>query len=492
MAMHLKPYPAMKPSGSEWLGDVPKHWALRPLKAVLSKNDSGVWGGDPDEGDGSATVVLRSTEQTVDGGWATSSPARRLLSEREKASALLEVGDLVVTKSSGSELHIGKTSLVTANIAELGACFSNFMQRLRCRRGFEPRLVWYLLNSPIGRQQLVFNSNTTTGLANLNGTILGDVITPVPPIAEQAAIVRYLDYVDRRISRYIRAKQRLIELLEEEKQVIINRAVTRGLDPNVPLKPSGVEWLGDVPEHWEAVPLKRISSLDNSGSYGSEPEQGEQVLPVATTAQIDSAGNFSVERMPLRGFSTSEAQRYVCRAGDILIVKSSGSIFNVISGKAGIIRPETPEFSFSNFLLRIVADPSRVEPEYLFLVLNGHLTKERVKRMVSGSTYPNLKVADYVAARVPVPPLSEQRAIVSAASPETAMVDRAAKAAENEIALLGEYRTRLIADVVTGKLDVREAAAGLPEADPADLEDIIEIHGAAAPEFAPELEEVAT
>ncbi len=95
-------------------------------------------------------------------------------------------------------------------------------------------------------------------MGNLNGTIIGECRFGLPPLAEQAAIVRFLDYADRRIRRYIRAKQKLIKLLEEQKQAIIHRAVTRGLDPNVRLKPSGVEWHGDVPEHWDVVALKRV------------------------------------------------------------------------------------------------------------------------------------------------------------------------------------------------------------------------------------------
>ena len=176
-----KPYPAYRPSGVEWLGEIPAHWETIRLKSVLARNDSGVWGDEPGNHEG--TIILRSTEQTIDGGWAISDPAMRGLSPREKADALLAVGDLVVTKSSGSELHIGKTSLVTEDVAQLQACFSNFMQRLRCLPALEPKLTWYVLNSPVGRQQLIFNSSTTTGLANLNRTILGELVTPIPPLS---------------------------------------------------------------------------------------------------------------------------------------------------------------------------------------------------------------------------------------------------------------------------------------------------------------------
>ena len=99
-------YPSYRDSGVEWLGEVPEHWAVRPLKSVLTRNEGGVWGGDPEDNEG--TIVLRSTEQTVDGGWSIDNPARRVLSSQERREAVLAAGDLIVTKSSGSELHIGK------------------------------------------------------------------------------------------------------------------------------------------------------------------------------------------------------------------------------------------------------------------------------------------------------------------------------------------------------------------------------------------------
>ena len=129
-------YPAYKDSGVPWIGEVPVTWEVKPVKWLLDNNDGGVWGDDPTGEDD--TLVLRSTDQTVDGNWKLTDPAPRKLSAKEKASALLVEGDLVVTKSSGSSLHIGKTTLVTADIAKQGCCYGNFMQRLRVNSSFTP------------------------------------------------------------------------------------------------------------------------------------------------------------------------------------------------------------------------------------------------------------------------------------------------------------------------------------------------------------------
>ncbi len=242
-----KPYPAYKDSGVEWLGKVPAHWETCRLKSRLVKNDSGIW---RDHHDPVGTIVLRSTEQTVSGGWKIENPARLRLSDVEREAYLLQVGDLVVTKSSGSADHIGKTSLVTEEVAALGCVFSNFMQRLRLGENTDPKLIWYYLNSPIGREQLVFQSTTTTGLGNLNGKILGSVVVALPSLPEQTAIAEYLDAQTAKIDAAIAAVRREIELLREYRERLIADVVTGKVDvrevaerlPDEP--PEEAEWMG--------------------------------------------------------------------------------------------------------------------------------------------------------------------------------------------------------------------------------------------------------
>jgi type I restriction enzyme, S subunit len=218
-------------------------------------------------------------------------------------------------------------------------------------------------------------------------------------------------------------------------------------------KNSGDEWLSEVPEHWEVLPLKHFAEVDNSGCYGVEPADGEHIRPVATTAQIDSEGKFDVVRMSDRGFSAQELARYECSPGDVLIVKSSGSAENIISGKAGLVRSDTPAFVFSNFLMRLRHRKDVCLPSFLYSLLISHLTRERIKQMCSTTTYPNLQVGLYTSAKLPCPPLNEQTQIARFLDHETARIDALIEEQQRLIELLKEKRQAVISHAVTKGLD---------------------------------------
>lgn len=270
--MSLPRYGEYKDSGVEWLGQVPKHWDVYRFKWLIERNDGGVWGDDPDGIND--TIVLRSTEQTVDGCWQIDEPAKRKLTERDRVSALLEVGDLLLTKSSGSALHIGKTTLVDEDVADLGACYSNFMQRLRVRDLLCPKLAWYVLNNGLARVQLDLLSNSTTGLANLNGTIIGELLLAWPPKDEQVAITAFLDRETGKIDALIAEQEKLLRLLAEKRQATLSHAVTKGLNPDAPMKDSGVRGWGRCLSIGEYVHYAAWSSQSSrAGAQNATPEK---------------------------------------------------------------------------------------------------------------------------------------------------------------------------------------------------------------------------
>ena len=334
----------------------------------------------------------------------------------------------------------------------------------RFENAHEPRYFHYLLRS-VGAKARIKTASTgiVESRLRLYSNGLGNIELPVPPIDEQRGITTFLGHFDHLVSSAIAAKKKTIALLNEQKQAIIHKVITQGLDATAPVKPSRVDWVSAIPSHWQEFPLRRLAVCENSGSYGTESATDLVEMPVATTAQIDRDGNFHVTRMPRRFFTPTELARYTCREGDVLVVKSSGSAANVISGKCGIVRSDTPTFVFSNFLARFTARAPLILPEYLYLLLTSYLVRERVKRMVATTTYPNLRMNEYRGSLLPVPPIEEQNQILDRLRKSIESTDRATELLHREVTLLNEYRARIIFDVVTGKLDVREAAAILPD-----------------------------
>ena len=261
----------------------------------------------------------------------------------------------------------------------------------------------------------------------------------LPPIIEQTAIVRYLNYTTERIQSYINAKERLINLLEEQRQAIIQRAVTRGLDPNVRLKPSGIEWLGEVPVHWHIRRLKWLIRCRSGDGISTEDVASKKTIEKSFPV---IGGNGTM------GFGNSTNCNQIA-----LAIGRVGAL----CGNVHIIKP--PVWITDNALV-ISADLNLVSIEYLATILKtrnlNELADKTAQPLITGTRIKN----EYI----PFPPPPEQTAIVEYLEKATADIDSATHRARREIELLKEYHTRLSADVVTGKLDVREAAFKLPEA----------------------------
>ncbi len=277
----------------------------------------------------------------------------------------------------------------------------------------------------------------------------------LPPLPEQAAIVRYLDYVDRRIRRYVAAKVRLVGLLEEEKQAVITRAVTRGLDPNAPLKPSGVDWLGDVPAHWEVIRNGQLFVQRNETGFPELP-----ILEVSLRTGVrlrDFRDSHRKQIMSVR----SEYKRAV--KGDVAY-----NMMRMWQGAVGVVPTDglvSPAY--------VVAKPRRgTEPRYFSALFRTTAYMVEVDKYSRGIVKDRNRLywEDFKQMPTPYPPLEEQVLISDAIARSMEAVNNDVNRMHRQIDLIQEYRTCLIADVVTGKLDVREAAAHLPdEADDRDL-----------------------
>ena len=335
---------------------------------------------------------------------------------------------------------------------DIPAVSSNFIARLPVREGFNSSFLTFLHSVLYSTGVNKRSIKQTTGIQNLDSSAyLGESVA-YPPLCEQAAIVRYLDYVDRRVRRYVAAKERLIGLLEEEKQAVIHRAVTRGLDPNVPLKPSGVEWLGDVPAPWEIRRLSQASAILR-GKFMHRPRNDPSLYdgpyPFIQTGDIASASKTILEyRQTLneRGLAVST-------------MFPKGTLVMTIAANIGDVATLNFDACFPDSVVGFFPN-KHMHRDHLYYSLLA--MKRELLREAPVNTQGNLNVDRIGSRKLALPPLIEQAAIVQYLDKATSDIDASIDRARRQIELLQEYRTRLIADVVTGKLDVREAAAGLP------------------------------
>ena len=270
MTSHLQPYPAYKPSGVDWLGNVPAHWDLAQLGRIgrFSKGSGGTKADEAPEG----VPCIRYGDLYTSHKYHIRA-SRSFVTEADASNYTpLRYGDILFAGSGETIEEIGKSAV---NLIETQACCGGDVILFRPEREMDARFSGYAIDCPQSQYQ---KSSMGRGITvmHIYGSELKYLWMALPPLAEQIAIARYLDHADRRIQRYIQAKEKLIALLHEARQATIHRAVTRGLNPDVPLKPSGVDWLGDVPVHWEISRVKsEFVSLNHRRVPPNAVERGE-------------------------------------------------------------------------------------------------------------------------------------------------------------------------------------------------------------------------
>ncbi len=468
MAAELKPYPAHRDSGVEWLGEVPAYWEVRRLRTIAEMRVSNV---DKHSRDGERPILLCNyvdvykTDRIRTGMPLMTATAASAEIERFR----LRPGDVLITKDSEACNDIGVPALVEG--ASDNTICGYHLALLRPFSGcVSGGFLFRAVQSSAVAYQFHIHANGVTRYG-LTHNAIKSVWVPLPPPPEQAAIVRCLDYADRRIRRYIRAKQELIALLEEQKQAIIHQAVTGQIDvrtgrPYPAYKSSGLDELGDVPEHWEVVALKRLLTqlIDCEHKTAPSVSAGDHYV-VRTTAvragTIHWDGTYCTD-----GASYMEwTRRGVPQVGDVIFTREApaGEACLVPGGRRVCLGQRT-------VLLR--PRPTLYDPAFLVHMIYGGPPRIHVQAASQGSTVGHFNVDDIGRMPVLAPPLKEQGAIVQVLKGHTDGIDHARHVLEDEVRLLQEYRTHLIADVVTGKLDVRNAAAALPEVDPLAADEI--------------------
>ena len=456
----LPPYPAYKPSGVQWLDDVPEHWGVRRLRTIAEMRVSNV---DKHTKDGEFPVRLCNYVDVYKNDRISQAmPFMTATASRDEIERFrLEPSDVLITKDSEAWDDIGVPSLVVESADNLLSGYH--LALLRPSKAVLGEYLNLALQSKGVAYQFHVRANGVTRYG-ITHTGIQSVRIPLPPLPEQQAIVRYLDHVDGRIRRLVDAKRRLIALLGEERQAVINQAVTRGLDPNAPLKPSGVDWLGDIPAHWEAKQLGRIGKF-SKGSGGTKDDEVGAGVPCVRYGDLYTSHKYNVQRT--RTFISNEkAPAYTqIQFGDILFAGSGETLEEIGKSAVNLIQGEA----------RCGGDVIILRPSFqMDAAFSGFLVDSRQAQlqksaMGQGFTVMHIYSSELKYLWVALPPIDEQAAIVAHIEEATGEIDSAIGKTRRQIELLEEYRTRLIADVVTGKLDVRQAAAQLPEESSAEL-----------------------
>jgi len=437
----LKPYPKLKDSGVPWLGEVPAVWEVRKLRGILRRVT------ERNRPDLPLLSVVRE-RGVIRRDTTAEDENHNFIPDDLSNYKVVRTGQFAMNKmkawqgSYGVSQYEGIVSPAYF-VFDLAEVESRFFHTAIRSRAYVPSFAQASDGVRIGQWDLAEPR-------------MREIAFAIPTLSEQVAIVRFLDHADRRIRRYIRAKQKLIKLLEEQKQAIIHRAVTRGIDPNVRLKPSGVEWLGDVPEHWEVHPMRRRWSVTDCKHLTVPFVDNADGIPLASVREVQSfeLSLAKAKRTTEDSFKSLIEGGRQPRRGDLIYCR------NVSVGAAAIVNTDEPLAMGQDVcLIRSNAESQR----YLNYFLRSPAMQHQLALLQIGSTFNRINVADIKALVIVVPPRREQDSIVDVLDAELAEANRAQALATNEMSLLREYRTRLFADVVTGKLDVREAAARLPQ-----------------------------
>ena len=454
-ASNKTPYPDYKPSGVEWLGEVPAHWAVRRLctavsilnGATPSTNEEKYW-------DGEVLWLTPEDLGALEHRGITDS-RRRISKEGYSSCGASLAGPGSIALSTRAPIgHLG--------ILESPGCTNQGCRLLVPRLNLEPAWLYWVLGAV--RSELQSTGQGTT-FAELSGSKLGDFRVPFPPFPEQAAIARFLDHATSRIDRYIYAKEELIALLEEQKRAIIHEAVTGQINvrtgrPYSTYRDPGVEWLDEIPRHWA---IRRLGTVARVFS-GSTPSRSQPAYWVEGTVPWLNSSKVN-DRVVIK--PSEYVTRRALQECSIAVVPRGAVIVGLVGqgrtrGLTALLGIDT---TISQNLAAIVPTGSLTGSflQYLLSAQYGHL-----RDLGRGGNQEALNCDLVGRLRVHIPSVVEQAAISGHLDRCLTTIRAARTRIDRQIALVKDYRARLINDSVTGKLDVREAAAGLDEKVTAD------------------------
>ena len=441
--MSFPRYPEYKDSGVEWLGTVPVHWDLVPLKQMISRIESGtsVNAIDTPAGDGELGVL--KTSCVYHGHFDADENKAVIPDEYDRVACPVTAGTLVVSRMNTPDL-VGAAGVV--HVSHENLFLPDRLWQVHFD-GADPNFVHHWTHTPAYRAQVEMAcAGTSSSMQNLGQDQFRCFVIPRPSYSEQTAIATFLDRETAKIDALVAEQEKLIALLQEKRQAVISHAVTKGLDPSVPMKDSGVEWLGKVPEHWEVKRLKYLGDAFIGLTYDPQDVTDSESGTLVLRSSNVQGGQIFYDDNVYVGMKIPE--KAITQEGDILICSRNGS--RALIGKNALIDQQSAGVAFGAFMT-VFRSPFN---SYLKWVLNSQLFEFQSGAFLT-STINQLTVSNLYGFEIPLPPESNRKEISAFLDTATRRIDVLVAEACTAITLLQERRTALTSAAVTGQIDVR-------------------------------------
>lgn len=437
-------YEEYKDSGMSWIGQVPTQWKRSRLKFLFSHSNAGVWG-EEEKGDENDIACFRVADFDYQKGYlGFDKLTMRNITAKELDGRLLTEGSLLIEKSGGGDATpVGR--VVRFNYEDKATC-SNFVHFVTVDESHNSDFLYYYFYAMYANKENLLYFNQTTGIQNLKvGEYLGQTIF-IPTYEEQQAIASYLDEKCGKINDAIDVQKKKIDLLNELKQTIITNAVTKGLNPNAPMKDSGVEWIGEVPTHWEVMKTSLAFLGIGSGTTPSTSRKEyyteEDGLYWLQTGDLND-GEITDTSKKITSLAADECNLKFYPTDSVVIAMYGATI-----GKVGLLKISTS----TNQACCVLPKSKLCIPAFAFYLFIG--AKKQLLIDAMGGGQPNISQDIIKKLKVSIPPISEQRIIVGHIADEVSKIDAQISKANRRIELLNELKQSVITEAVTGKIKV--------------------------------------
>ncbi|WP_028030884.1 restriction endonuclease subunit S [Gemmobacter nectariphilus] len=450
----MRRYPAYRDSGVDWLGEVPDGWEVRPFRQLISRIESGTSVNAVDAPALDGEIAVLKTSCVYAGAFDPNENKVVVPDEIDRVACPLRPDSLIVSRMNTPDL-VGAAGHVTEALPNI--FLPDRLWQITFK-GLMTRFAYFFTLSPLYRDQVrIACAGTSSSMQNLAQDDFKSFLTPLPPLTEQTAIAAFLDRETGKIDALVAEQRRLIELLREKRQATISHAVTRGLNPAAPLKPSGVDWLGDVPEGWAVVRLRNVIKAIESGTSvnaidvpASESELGVLKTSAVYTGRFDPREN--------KAIVPAEYDRVTCPVAQGALIVSRMNTPDLV-GAAGYVVEAPHNIYLPDRLWQVSFHNANAQFVHLWTQSNFYRDQVRMACAGTSSSMQNLAQDDFKSFVFALPPMNEQDAIIAATHSFDSQFDSLITTAESAISLLLERRAALISAAVTGKIDVREAEA---------------------------------